>query len=90
MPIPLAAYMTDKESLWRSIIAKYGLHHVPYEQIASWKFGDFILNSKFDNVSSTIKARRAGFPDCIDTEDMFRSFFDSLRAMKIIPEPQKN
>lgn len=86
VPIPLAAYMTDKEPLWRSIVAKYGLHHVPYEQIVSWKFGDFILNSEFDNVSSTIKARRAGFTDCIDTEDMFRHFFDSLREMKIIPE----
>lgn len=89
VPIPLAAYMTDKEPLWRSIVAKYGLHQVPYEQIASWKFGDFILNSGFDNISSTIKARRAGFHDCIDTEDMFRLFFDSLRGMKIIPGIEK-
>ncbi len=85
VPTPLAAYMTDKEPLWRSIIAKYGLRNISYEQIASWRFGDFILNSEFDNVSSTIKARQAGFADCIDTEEMFRRFFDSLREMKIIP-----
>jgi hypothetical protein len=85
VPIPLADYMTDKAPLWRSIIVKYGLRDIPYEQIASWKFGDFIMNSEYDNVSSTIKARQAGFPNCIDTEEMFVRFFDSLREMKIIP-----
>jgi hypothetical protein len=51
----------------------------------SWPFGDFIFNSEFDNISSTIKARQAGFHDCIDTEEMFRQFFSSLKARRIIP-----
>jgi hypothetical protein len=29
---------------------------------------------EYDDVSSTIKARRAGFHDCIDTEEMFLRF----------------
>jgi hypothetical protein len=43
LPTPLAVYMTDKESLWRSIVAGSGLCDIPYEQVASWNFGDFIF-----------------------------------------------
>jgi nucleoside-diphosphate-sugar epimerase len=85
VPMPLTTYMTDKGSLWNSIVAKYQLQPIPYEQVASWAFGDFIFNSEFDNVTSTIKARRAGFQDCIDTEDMFKEFFGDLRSRRVIP-----
>jgi hypothetical protein len=51
----------------------------------AWRFGDFIFNSGFDNITSTIKARRAGFHDCIDTEDMFSHLFDDLRQKRVIP-----
>lgn len=85
IPMPLATYMTDKAPLWDSMVTKYGLDSIAYKQIASWAFGDFIFASGFDNISSTIKARQAGFAACIDTEDMFRQQFDQLRAMRIIP-----
>jgi nucleoside-diphosphate-sugar epimerase len=85
VPTPLATYMADKGPLWDSMVRKYGLQPIPYERLVSWAFGDFIFNSGFDNISSTIKARVAGFHDCIDTEDMFRLFFDHLRQEKIIP-----
>ena len=85
VPMPLTQYMADKGSLWNSILAKYQLQPIPYEQVASWAFGDFIFNSGFDNVTSTIKARRAGFQDCIDTEEMFETFFGELRSRRVIP-----
>jgi hypothetical protein len=64
---------------------KYNLQSIPYEQVVVWRFGDFIFNSGFDNITSTIKARRAGFHDCIDTEDMFSNLFDDLRQKRVIP-----
>ena len=85
VPMPLTQYMADKGSLWKSIVARYQLQPIPYEEVASWAFGDFIFNSGFDNVTSTIKARRAGFQDCIDTEEMFETFFDELRSRCVIP-----
>ena len=85
VPTPLATYMSDKGPLWERMSAKYGLRPIPYGDLVSWAFGDFILNSGFDNISSTIKARRAGFHACIDTQDMFTAFFDRLRADRIIP-----
>lgn len=83
--MPLADYMSDKAELWDAIVARYGLVATEYDKVASWTFADFIFNSGFDNVSSTIKARKAGFGDCIDSEEMFRTFFDGLRSQKIIP-----
>jgi len=83
--IPLAEYMADKGPLWERIAAREGLRPIPYAQLASWGFGDAIFGMDFDNISSTIKARRAGFPECIDTEEMFVSFFEGLRRRRVIP-----
>jgi nucleoside-diphosphate-sugar epimerase len=85
VPIPLATYMADKEPVWDEIVRRYNLQPIPYRDIARWEFGDFIFHSGFDNISSTIKARRAGFHDCTDTEDMFREFFDQLRRERVLP-----
>jgi hypothetical protein len=70
---------------WEEMTRKHDLRNIPYGQVVRWQFGDFIFNSGFDNITSTIKARRAGFHDCIDTEDMFRLFFDDLRQQRVIP-----
>jgi hypothetical protein len=77
--------MIDKESIWNRIMERDGLIPIPYSQIASWGFGDAIFHTNYDNVTSTIKLRRAGFPDCIDTEEMFCTLFDLLRRKRIIP-----
>lgn len=85
VPMPLTTYMADKGPLWDSMVARHGLQPIAYEKVASWRFGDFIFNSGFDNISSTIKARRAGFQACIDTEEMFETQFRHLRAQRVIP-----
>jgi nucleoside-diphosphate-sugar epimerase len=85
VPMPLAVYMQDKSALWDHIVHKHQLQKIPYSQVASWSFGDFIFGSGFDNITSTIKARRAGFHDCIDTEEMFRTFFDRIRKDRVVP-----
>lgn len=86
IPMPLATYMTDKAGLWDGMVARYGLRLIPYETLVSWAFGDFIFASGFDNFSSTIKVRRAGFGACVDTEEMFRRQFEQLREDRIIPD----
>jgi nucleoside-diphosphate-sugar epimerase len=86
IPTPLTVYMADKEPVWEAIVRKHGLQPLPYGQVSSWPFADAVLRlMEFDNMSSTIKARRAGFHDCIDTEEMFKSFFASLRKDRVIP-----
>ncbi len=85
VPMPLQVYMADKGALWTKMTEKYGLKPIPYDHLVSWAFGDFIFHSAFDNISSTIKARKHGFHDCIDTEEMFTNFFADLRKRHIIP-----
>ena len=86
VPTPLATYMADKGPVWERMTERYRLQRIPYEKLVSWQFGDFIFNSGFDNISSTIKARRHGFHACIDTEDMFTSFFAKLRQERVLPQ----
>jgi hypothetical protein len=79
-------YMADKKPVWETIVHKHGLQPLPYEQASSWPFADAILRlMEYDNITSTIKARRAGFQDCIDTEEMFKGFFARLRKDRAIP-----
>ncbi len=83
--MPLSVYMADKQGLWSTIVQKHNLQPYTLEQVSSWLFADAIFRLDYDNITTTIKARRAGFHDCIDTEEMFQQFFDELRRERIIP-----
>jgi nucleoside-diphosphate-sugar epimerase len=86
IPTPLTVYMADKKPVWEAIVRQHGLQPLPYEEVSSWPFADAILRlMEYDNITSTIKARRAGFHDCIDTEEMFSKIFHDLRRMRVIP-----
>ena len=87
IPTPLTVYMSDKRPVWEAMVRNHNLQPIPYEQVSSWPFADAILRlMEFDNITSTIKSRRAGFHHCIDTEDMFREFFVDLRERHVIPQ----
>lgn len=86
IPISLTEYMADKGPVWDAVVKKHNLQPIPYEEIVAWSFGDFIFHTEFDNITTTIKARQAGFHDCIDTEEMFCGFFQELRAMNVLPQ----
>jgi nucleoside-diphosphate-sugar epimerase len=77
--------MSEKAPLWDSMVARYGLHATPYEQIANWAFVDWMLNFREETILSTIKIRQAGFADCIDTHQSFRRQLTRLRDLRIIP-----
>jgi hypothetical protein len=77
--------MSEKASLWDSMVARYGLHTTPYDQIATWAFVDWMLNFREEPILSTIKIRQAGFEDCIDTHQSFRRQLTRLRDLRIIP-----
>jgi hypothetical protein len=84
-PMSLQQMMADKGDLWNQLVQKHGLRKYAYEEIVSWKFGDMIFKSTFDNITSTIKARKHGFHDCIDTEEMYLEMLAELREDRYIP-----
>jgi nucleoside-diphosphate-sugar epimerase len=81
----LAEHMPGHEAMWAAIVATHDLKPIPYRDVAAWDFADAIFHSSWDNVSSTVKLRTAGFADCIDTEQMFVELFDDLADRRVIP-----
>jgi len=77
--------MSEKAPLWESMVARYGLHATPYDQIANWAFVDWMLNFREETILSIIKIRQAGFADCTDTHRSFRRQLSRLRDLRIIP-----
>jgi nucleoside-diphosphate-sugar epimerase len=84
-PMNLTERMADKGPVWDRIVTRYGLLETPWESIASWGFVDWIFNIPFDLVQSTIKIRKAGFADCVDTHDSVKAQLTRLRQMRLIP-----
>lgn len=85
LPMSLASIMDDKTELWDTMVAKHDLQPIPYSDVSSWAFGDFVFAWDYDVLSDSSKARRAGFHEYVNTEDMFISIFQDLRNQRIIP-----
>jgi nucleoside-diphosphate-sugar epimerase len=88
-PFSLARVMPQNEPIWERIVAKHELQANSYKAIVpSWQFADFLLGygqRPNSHHMSTIKIRRAGFNDCIDTEAMFIELLGELQKRKILP-----
>lgn len=84
-PVPLSDAMPQRRDVWERLVARHDLVPTPYEDLVGWEFGDSLLRSEFDNVTSTVKVRQAGFADCLDTEDRFLELFARLAAQRVIP-----
>lgn len=85
MPVPLSSLMRDKGPLWQSLVTRHQLRPIPYHQLVTWEFADFILRCDWDVICSVTKIRQAGFHDTVDTTAMFLHLLDELRTRRIIP-----
>ncbi len=81
----LAQAMSGQAPVWNRIVAKHGLTPTPYERAALWSYGDFIFTPEYDMMSDTLKLRRYGFRETVDSEEMFLELFAHFRREKIIP-----
>ena len=52
-------------------------------------FGYGADTARLPALVSTIKLRRAGFTDCLDTEEMFRKWFAHFHDCGLLPRPRK-
>ncbi|WP_434111199.1 SDR family oxidoreductase [Paraburkholderia caffeinilytica] len=85
LPMSLDTIMADKALLWKAMAARHGLQPVPYQDVSSWRFADFVFSWDYDMFGDGSKARRFGFHEFTDTETMFIGIFDDLRRRRIIP-----
>lgn len=89
-PLSLQEFMTDKHELWNQIREKYGLEAPDLKKFVntSFEYADGYLNANPDQMPayvSTIKIRKAGFNDYMDTEAMFVKWFEQLQKRKLLP-----
>ena len=88
--IRLRELMPSKAELWAQIAEAQGLRPIPYDALvgASWQFADFNFaagKTPGPVVVSTLKARRHGFHDFIDTEDMLVELLELYQQERILP-----
>ncbi|MFD0695759.1 SDR family oxidoreductase [Paenibacillus sp. GCM10027628] len=85
LQMSLDVVMADKEEPWNAMVEKHGLAKHAYSDVSSWRFGDFVFSWDYDFFADGSKARRFGFHEYIDTEEMFMNIFDDFRRRKVIP-----
>jgi len=82
---PLTQFMSDKGPLWDAMVKKYGLLPYSFRDAASWQFGEAVFNLEYDVMSDMTKARRFGFHEAMDTEEMLLRMFAQFQKMRFIP-----
>jgi nucleoside-diphosphate-sugar epimerase len=90
-PMSLAKEMPKYEAQWAPIVRKYDLR-APISLDAfvgeSFYFADACFGALAKSrpmLVSTIKARKAGFHECIDTQDMLRKWFKRYQDDRLLP-----
>jgi nucleoside-diphosphate-sugar epimerase len=85
LQLSLQTVMADKKPLWTGMQEKHGLEKHNYQQVSSWHFGDAVFGWDYDFFGDGTKARRLGFHEYVETEQMFFELFDELKAKRVIP-----
>jgi nucleoside-diphosphate-sugar epimerase len=83
--IDLETMMADKEDLWNEIVREHDLLPTPFSEAASWAFANYAFAPSWDIMLDNTKARKFGFQEFVDSEDMFIRIFDSFRRQRFIP-----
>ena len=86
--IDLVQFMADKAPLWDAIVSRHGLPPTRFEDAANWTYANYAFSCDWDIMSSTLKARRYGFHDCVDSHAMFACHLDRLGEEELIPKAQ--
>jgi nucleoside-diphosphate-sugar epimerase len=92
-PHSLREEMPARAAEWSALVKKYNLR-APAEVAAlvggSFEFTDSVFGYGSTKAPppmlvSTVKARQAGFTECIDTEDMFRKWISRWQELRLLP-----
>jgi nucleoside-diphosphate-sugar epimerase len=92
-PMSFANELVKRADAWASIVKKYALwapsdllEFVGYNSLV---YSDAMIGSGGRSpvtiINSTIQARKHGFHECLDSEDMFKDIFRRLREQRLLP-----
>ena len=85
MKIRLAEAMPAHADAWQRLVVRHGLRPTGIEDMTNWGWADATLGIEHDILSSTVKLRRAGFADCIDSEESVLQLLADMRAEGLLP-----
>ncbi|MGF7163158.1 nucleoside-diphosphate-sugar epimerase [Rhodoligotrophos appendicifer] len=89
-PFSLARIMPQNEAIWDRIVERHSLARNSYKSVVpSWQFADYLLGygqRPNPHHVSTIKIRKAGFHECVDTEEMFLGLLAELQRRRVLPD----
>lgn len=85
MPLRLTAHVGERPEVWRGIVEAHGLRPTEVAELVSWPVADFMFGIDWDVHSSTVKIRRAGFGECVDTRDEIARLVARMRADRLVP-----
>lgn len=86
----LAEFMPANGELWASLCHRHQLHQTALTGLADWAFADWSYRNGFDQISSLLKIRSAGWSNCLGTEDMLGALFDGLVSARILPPTERS
>lgn len=93
----LATWLPQQEEAWGRIVDRHGLrpiglmeilglgHQYADDAFAYTPDGSPLESRSRPVLLSTVKLRQAGFGECVDTEQMFASWFAHFKAARILP-----
>ena len=84
-PQSLVKTMSNVAPIWRELALKHELIVEDLSALVSWSFADYVFGTTWDVMSDTQKLRRAGFLECIDSEQIILKQMNELRHLKILP-----
>ncbi len=84
-PINMQEKMSEKESVWKEMVSKFGLKNYELSEVATWWLVSSTTSRKASCLTDMTKSREMGFLKYQSTEKSVFRLFDRLRAEKIIP-----
>src|SRR3546814_11068125 len=70
---------------WQAMAAAHRLAEPDVGRVADWSYGDFMFRIGWDDLSSTVKIRKAGFGNAVGSWESIRGALDEYRARRVIP-----
>lgn len=83
--ISLVEQMAQMRPLWDAMAERQGLMPVPWDQLVSWPFADYVFGTSWDVISNVTKSRQHGFHEVVDSEEMFVRLLTRMRREKVVP-----
>lgn len=83
--VRIADFLADKGPVWDEMVRRHGLARKRLDEVASPAYAAFAFGIGWDEITSLVKARRAGFCEAVDSEEMIAQVIAEYRRRRVIP-----